>query len=77
MYVDRGGVDPVPELVLRKGDKFEIEGIERDVINIKFTADANAVGGTGGYGRAINDEGQVLLNLTVSGSLSGLFLITP
>jgi hypothetical protein len=48
------------------------------VTNITLDAQSNAGGGTGGYGRAINDSGEILLKLSLNFNRSGLFKIgTP
>ncbi|MFT5412538.1 MAG: hypothetical protein ACI9NC_005287, partial [Verrucomicrobiales bacterium] len=77
IYLDRGLVDPAPELILRRGDKFDLMGISRTVSSLKISTEENTGGGTGGYGRAINDMGSVLLNLSLSGNLSGIFILSP
>ena len=52
-------------------------GISRTVSSLKISTEENTGGGTGGYGRAINDMGSVLLNLSLSGNLSGIFILSP
>jgi len=75
IYVDRGGSDPAPILIMRRGDIFDLSGSERTVVGLRVNTESNAGKGTGGYGRAINDMGSVLLNLTLSGGSSGIFVL--
>ena len=77
VYLDRGAADAAPEMILRRGDGFDLGGEVRTVVGILISTESNAGGGTGGYGRAINDAGNILLNLTLSGNQSGLFMLTP
>jgi hypothetical protein len=77
VYLDSGAADPVPLLVLRRGDKFDNGGEENDtIVSLSISTSATASGSTGGYGRAINGSGQILLNMGFSAS-SGVFLISP
>jgi hypothetical protein len=75
VYLDRGESDPAPLLVLRRGDTFDFETINYSVAGIKLSIETNTGGGTGGYGRAINNAGEILLNLTLSNSKSGIFVL--
>ena len=75
VYLDRGAADPAPLLVLRRGDTFDVDGTSRSVAGIRLSTEVNVGGGTGGYGRTLNDNGDVLLNLTLSGNTSGLFVL--
>ena len=77
IYLDRGAIDAAPELVLRRGDTFDLSGSSSTVSGLTISTEQNAGGGTGGYGRAINDEGAVLLNLSLSGNQSGIFVLSP
>lgn len=77
IYVDRGVLDGAPELILRRGDTFDLMGTEHTVSSLKINFEENTGHGIGGYGRSINDMGSVLLNLSLSGNLSGIFLINP
>jgi hypothetical protein len=78
IFLDRGAADPAPLLVLRRSDTFEIDGTTYSVAGMKISTESNPGGGTGGFGRALNDAGDILLNLTLSGNTSGLFLLgTP
>ena len=61
-----------PELVLRRGESFDFGGESHTVGGLKISTEENSGGGTGGYGRAINDDGDILFNLRMSGNLSGL-----
>ena len=75
LYLDRGAADDAPKLVLRRSDTFEFMDSTRTVTSLRISTEENAGGGTGGYGRAINDEGSIILNLSLSGNLSGLFVL--
>lgn len=77
VYLDKGAADAVPELILRRNDSFDLAGVSHTVVGITLSTESNVGGGTGGYGRAINDSGNVLLNLTLSGSQSGIFVLSP
>jgi hypothetical protein len=77
VYVDRGAADLAPLLVLRRGDKFDNGGTEVKVASLRISTVTTASGSTGGYGRSINDAGEVLLNIGFTGS-TGLFVLgTP
>ena len=76
IYLDRGAGDAAPELVLRRGDSFDFRGESQTVGGLKISTEENSGGGTGGYGRAINDNGDILLNLSISGNYSGLFVLS-
>lgn len=81
VYLDRGGTDLAPLLVLRCGDRFDhdadAETADADIANLRISTTSGAAGSTGGYGRAINAEGEVLLNIGFTGS-AGLFVLgTP
>ncbi|MFT5854889.1 MAG: VCBS repeat-containing protein [Verrucomicrobiales bacterium] len=73
VWLARDASDVAPVLVLRRGDKFDIDGEEHTVSNIQLDAQSNPGGGTGGYGRVINDSGEILLNLSLNKNKSGLF----
>jgi hypothetical protein len=75
VYLDRGAMDPVPQLVLRRSDTFVLDEITYLVAGIKLSVESNSGGGTGGYGRAINDAGEIILNLTLSNNKSGIFVL--
>lgn len=76
IWLDRGAPDAVAQLVLRRGDTFDLTpGDTRSVSQLSIDAQTNAGDGTGGYGRAMNDSGDILLKLTLSGSSSGIFKI--
>jgi hypothetical protein len=76
VFLDRGMTDPVPLLVLRRGDTFDLGGGDmRTVVGLSTTSETNVGGATGGYGRSINDAGEILLNLTLSGNASGVFVL--
>jgi|GEM_PF-5967772 len=76
VFLNRGnGLDPAPLLTMRRNDSFTVEGNEHSVAGIKISTSINSGGGTGGYGRAINDSGEVVFNLTLSGNKSGIFLL--
>ena len=77
IYLDPGTPDAVPELVLRRGDSFELMGSTRTVASLKVSFEENVGHGTGGYGRSISSAGDILLNLSLSGNLSGIFVISP
>jgi len=75
-FLNRGnGIDYAPLLVMRRNDTFTVQGNNHTVAGIKISTDVNSGGGTGGYGRAINDNGEVVFNLTLSGNKSGIFLL--
>ena len=73
MWLARDSSDVAPVLVMRRGDNFDISGEEHVVGNIKLNAQSNPGGGTGGYGKVINDSGEILLNLSLNKNKSGLF----
>jgi hypothetical protein len=75
VYVDRGAVDPAPLLVLRRSDSFDFEDTTYTVAGIKLSVETNSGGGTGGYGRAINDAGEIILNLALDNNKSGIFVL--
>ncbi|QTN32010.1 hypothetical protein HZ994_06595 [Akkermansiaceae bacterium] len=78
VFVDRGASDPAPLLVMRRNDSFDVDGTTHSVAGIKISTESNVGGGTGGYGRAINDSGDIVFNLTLSGNKSGIFILgTP
>jgi hypothetical protein len=60
---------------MRRNDSFTVMGNKHTVAGIKISTTVNSGGGTGGYGRAINDLGEVVFNLTLSGNKSGIFLL--
>jgi len=76
VWLDQGIPDVAPKLVLLEGDTFDIEGEAHTVTNITLDAQSNAGGGTGGYGRAINDTGEILMKLSLNFNRSGLFKIS-
>ncbi|MFT5411253.1 MAG: VCBS repeat-containing protein [Verrucomicrobiales bacterium] len=73
VWLARDSSDVAPVLVMRRGDNFDISGEEHVVSNIKLNAQSNPGGGTGGYGKVINDSGEILLNLSLNKNKSGLF----
>jgi hypothetical protein len=75
VYLDEGGAPGAAELVLRRGDTFDLTGTEHTVAGIRISTETNPGGGRGGFGRAIDDQGRILLNLTLSGSAGGLFVL--
>ncbi len=76
VFLDRGVADPAPLLVLRRGDTFDLGGSDvRTVVGLGTSSETNVGGATGGYGRAMNDAGEILLNLTLSGNTSGIFVL--
>jgi hypothetical protein len=78
VYLDRGATDPAPLLVMRRSDTFDYDGTMYTVAGIKFSVESNPGGGTGGYGRAVNDAGEIILNLTLDNNKSGIFVLgTP
>jgi hypothetical protein len=74
LWLDEG-VELDAALVLRKSDTFDLGEDERTITSIGFDYTANSAGGTGGYGRIINDSGDVMLKLSLNGSLHGLFML--
>jgi len=73
-WLDRGEDDPAPQLIVRKSDTFEFAPKdERTILSIGFDYVDNGVGGTGGYGRTLNDSAELLLKLTLNGGVSGVF----
>ena len=74
LFLDKNS-ELAAELVLRKNDKFELDGKERTITAIDFGPTTNGSGGTGGYGRIINDSGDVMIKLSLDSSLSGLFML--
>ena len=77
IYLDRGALSNAPELIMRRGDTFGFMGVTHKVGSLKLNTEENSGGGTGGYGRVINDMGSVMLNLSLSGGISGIFVLTP
>ena len=78
VYRDRGTADAAPLLILRRGDKFDLAGTERSVTGVAIDGESNPGGGTGGYGRTINDTGELLLKLVLDSNQSGIFVLgTP
>ena len=78
IYLDRGVPDAAPELIMRRGDKFTFMGTERTVSSAKVSFEENSGHGTcAGYGRSIDDSGNVLLNMSLGGNLSGIFVLGP
>ena len=64
------------ELVLRRNDTFELSpGDIRTIVGLAFDAEQNTGSATGGYGKALNDSGQLVVRLTLSGNSSGVFVI--
>jgi hypothetical protein len=62
---------------VRRGDKFDDGGTEVKVASLRISTVFTGSGSTGGYGRAINDSGEVLLHIGFTGS-TGLFVLgTP
>jgi len=77
VWLDRGTADAVPQLALRKSDMFEVApGDTRTVTIVSIDAQSNSGKAQGGYGRAINDSGEILLKVGVSGNLSGYFKLS-
>ena len=74
LYLDTGS-GPAAELVLRRNDTFTLLGTSRTVVGLKVSTESNRGGGRGGYGRAISDDGDIILNLTLSGNTSGIFVL--
>jgi hypothetical protein len=73
VWLARDASDVAPVLVIRRGDKCDIDGLEHVVNNIRLDTQSNPGGGTGGYGKVINDSGEILLNLSLNRNKSGLF----
>jgi hypothetical protein len=74
----QGEGDPAARLVLRRGDRFGLDSGEmRSVAAIKLEAQTNPYGGSGGYGRLLDDSGRLLLHLLLSHNVSGVFLLDP
>ena len=46
----------------------------RTIVGLNLDAASNVAGGTG-YGRALNDNGELLLRLTLNNNASGIFVI--
>ena len=61
VWLDQGSGDPAPILVMRRGDKMIIDSVEHLAADIRLEVKSNTGGGTGGYGRLINDSGEILL----------------
>jgi len=75
VWLDKGLPDVAPLLVLRRGDIFNLGGVDHTVTNTSLEAQSNAGGGTGGYGRVISDSGEILLKVSLNNNRSGLFKI--
>ncbi|MCB1209735.1 MAG: hypothetical protein KDK97_10430, partial [Verrucomicrobiales bacterium] len=62
-------------LVVRKGDVVRLENAKRTVYSVKLgTATATLAGGTGGQGRIINDNGQMVLAVYFADATQGVFV---
>ena len=76
VWLHRGHKDSVPELLLRHGDRFDLEpGDQRSILLVRIASQSNPHGGVGGYGRQLNDSGKLLLRLSLTGNSSGVFMI--
>ncbi|MFT5410676.1 MAG: hypothetical protein ACI9NC_003409 [Verrucomicrobiales bacterium] len=73
VWLSRSSAAVAPVLVLRRGDLLDIGGLSHKVSNIKIGAQSNPGGGMGGYGKVINDNGEILLYLSLNRNKSGLF----
>ena len=71
VWRDDGAADPALVLVIRKGDTLGESTVNS--VNIDYVA--NAVGGTGGYGRVLNNGGTAVMRLSLSGGSSGVFTL--
>ena len=61
-----------------KNDVYEVApGVNRRVTGITLSRSANAKGGTGGYGRVINDNGDVAVGVSMNQNTSGVFVLVP
>ena len=62
-------------LVVRKGDVVRLDGAKRTVYSVKLgTATTTLAGGTGGQGRVINDNGQMVLAVYFADTTQGVFV---
>lgn len=62
-------------LVVRKGDVVRLENAKRTVYSVELgTATATLAGGTGGQGRIINDNGQMVLAVYFADATQGVFV---
>ena len=67
--------ETIPQLLLRRGDQIQLSPGDSQAIGyLRLGAQTNAHGGSGGYGRVLNDSGQLVLTLSLTGNTSGVFL---
>jgi len=72
------GSESPPELLLQRGDTVELPGVgERVLTGLGLDSHANAYGGNGGYGRALNDSNHLVLRGSFSGNLSAVVVLNP
>ena len=68
----------IPVLRVRKNDIYQISPlVYRAVTEISLSRSANASGGTGGYGRVINDTGETAFHASMKQNSSGVFVLVP
>jgi hypothetical protein len=75
LWKDSGAADATPLLVMRRSDTVTLGGIDRTVNLLGVDYVTNAVGGTGGFGRVLNDSGTAVLTLSLSGNNGGVFTL--
>ena len=67
----------IPVLRVRKGDVYTIAPHDRKITEITLSRSANTKGGTGGYGRVINDAGEIAFRASMNFNSSGVFVLAP
>jgi len=73
----QGSNDKAPRLALRRGDQFPLApGDWRAITALAIDTNANPYGGTGGYGRQLNDSEELLVRISVTGNSSGVALVS-
>ena len=67
----------IPVMRVRKDDVYPVEPYDRKITEITLSNSANGKGGTGGYGRVINDSGKVAFRASMNLNSSGVFVLLP
>ena len=71
----RNASETVPELIMRRGDTVTIGGANERVTLVEISEVANAVGGTGGYGRVLNAAGAAVITMSLTSRNGGVFIV--
>ncbi len=78
IWVDRGSQDDTAELIVRRGDTFQFNPLPAPmstVAGVDLQNVSHPSGGTGGFGKSLNDAGEILLKLVLGQNPSGIFLL--